>query len=82
MAFSTISCNPNKGLFKNYILKFEEKDTRVWIYDSNKKLVKVLNTTKETSEQYNIGRHTLNAYIRSGDLYKKDNLYFYKTKPK
>ena len=79
---STISCIPDKGLFKNHILIFEEKDTRVWIYDSNKKLVEVLNTTKETSELYNIGRHTLNAYIRSGNLYKKDNLYFYKIKPK
>lgn len=78
----TISCIPNKGLFKNLILKYEEKDTRVWIYDSNKKLVEVLNTTKETSKLYNIGRHTLNAYIRSGNLYKKGNLYFYKIKPK
>jgi hypothetical protein len=75
---STISCQPNNGIFKGYILKFEEKDTRVWVYDYNKKLIKVLNTTKETSEWYNIGRQALNTYIRSGKLYKKDNLYFYK----
>lgn len=77
---STISCIPNNGIFKDYKLKYEEKDTRVWVYDCNKKLIKVLNTTKETSELYNISRHALNAYIRSGKLYKKDNLYFYKFK--
>jgi hypothetical protein len=79
---STISCIPNNGKFKNYILKFEEKDNRVWVYNCNKKLVKVFNTTKETSEWYNIGRYALNTYIRSGKLYKKDNIYFYKIKPK
>jgi hypothetical protein len=42
----------------------------------------VLNNTKETSERYNIPRHALCAYIRSGKLYK-NKFYFYKinTKP-
>jgi len=79
---TTISCIPNNGIFNNHKLKFEQKDTRVWVYNCNKKLIKVFNTTKETSEGYNISRHALNAYIRSGKLYKKDNLYFYKNKPK
>jgi DNA invertase Pin-like site-specific DNA recombinase len=67
----------NKGIYNNFIFKFEPKDIRVWVYDFNKKLIKVFNTTKETSEGYNISRHILNNYIKSGKLYKKDSLYFY-----
>jgi hypothetical protein len=35
---------------------------------NNKKLIKVLNTTKDTSEWYNISRKAINTYIRSGKL--------------
>jgi hypothetical protein len=63
---STIASIPNNGISNNYVLKFEEKDTRVWIYNSFKNFVKIFNTTKETSEWYNLGRYTLNAYIKSG----------------
>lgn len=49
---------------------------------NNKKLIKVLNTTKDTSEWYNISRKAINTYIRSGKLQKKDNLYIYKGKYK
>jgi len=78
----TISNIPNNSLFKDHVFKFEEKDTRVWVYNSDKELVKIFKTTKETCEWYNILRNSLNGYIRSGKLYKKDSLYFHKMKLK
>lgn len=79
---NTISCIPNKGVFDNFTFEFELLDTRVWMYDINKKLIKVFNTSKEASEWCNIARNPLNGYIRSGILYKKKSLYFYNTKTK
>jgi group I intron endonuclease len=79
---NTISCIPNKGVFDNFIFEFELNDTRVWVYDVNKELVKVFNSTKEVAEWCNISRNPLNGYIRSGKLYKKKDLYFYNIKSK
>jgi group I intron endonuclease len=82
IASSTIRRLPNNGTYGSFVFKFEINDVRVWVYDQDRNLVKVLNNTKETSERYNIPRHALCAYIRSGKLYK-NKFYFYKinTKP-
>jgi len=76
---TTISIIENKGTYANFIFKFEPKDFRVWVYDCNKKLVKIFNNNKETSQGCVIARSTLNAYIRSGKLYK-NKFYFYNIK--
>lgn len=38
----------NIGTYNNFIIKFELKDFRVWVYNSNKELIKILNNHKET----------------------------------
>jgi len=43
----TISCIPNKSVFHNYTFVFELYDIRVWVYDVNKKLIKVINKLKK-----------------------------------
>jgi len=74
----TISCIPNKAEFRNFIVEFWANYTRIWVYDLNKELIKVFNTPKEVSEWFNIKRQIINGYVRSGKIYKKENLYFYK----
>lgn len=77
-----ISCIPNKGVFYDFTFEFKLNDTRVWVYNANKELIKVFNNTKEVSEWCNISRNPLNSYIRSGKLYKKKGFYFYNIKSK
>lgn len=69
--------------YKNLIFKSEIKDNRIWVYNLNYQLVKVLNSGSKVSESFNIPTTTLFRYIESGKLWKKKNLYFYnnKTKP-
>jgi group I intron endonuclease len=45
---TTMSRIENKGIYDNFTFKFEPKDFRVWVYNCNKKLVKVFNNNKET----------------------------------
>ena len=74
---STIHRIPNKGIYGDFIFEFKINDIRVWVYDQDKKLVKVFKNTKETSEWYNMSRNVLCTYIRSGKLYN-NKFYFYK----
>ena len=62
--------------YDDYIYKFEVKDLRVWVYDSDFKLVNILDNILKTSIFYNIPYSTVYRYIKSGKLYKK-NFYFY-----
>lgn len=65
--------------YDNYLYKFEIKDLRVWAYDPNHKLVKILNNAKKASECFNIPSSTMDDYIKSSKLYK-NKLYFYNIK--
>jgi len=67
--------------YDNYIYKFNIKENKVWVYDSNHKLIKTLDSLKKTSEWFNIPSSTLFNYIRSGKLYK-NKFYFYNAKSK
>lgn len=62
--------------YDDYTYKFEVKDTKVWVYDSNKELIILLDNIKKTSEWSNIAESTISNYIRSGKLYK-NKFYFY-----
>ena len=62
--------------YDDFIYKFELKDLRVWVYNSNKELVIVLNNARKISKWCNIPRSTLSNYIKSGKLYK-NKYYFY-----
>jgi group I intron endonuclease len=62
--------------YNNFIYIFEIKDNRVWIYDYNHKLIKILNNTKKVSEWYKIPYSTVARYIKTGKLYK-NKYYFY-----
>jgi len=62
--------------YENYVYKFEVKDTRVWICDLNRKLIKILGNVRKASEWGNIPPTTLSRYIKSGKLYK-NKYYFY-----
>jgi group I intron endonuclease len=73
----TISKIFNSGIsYDEFIYKFEVKDIRVWVYDSNKELIKILNNAKKVSKWCNIPPATLSNYIKSGKLYK-NKIYFY-----
>lgn len=73
---STISRIYKTGLsYDNYIYKFKVKDTRVWTYDSNYKLIKVFKTFKAACIWYNIPSTTMYRYIKSGKLYNKIYLF-------
>lgn len=76
LSSQTMSRIENKGIYGNFIFKFELKDFRVWVYDCNKKLVKVFNNNKETSKGCDIPNTTLYNYIKSGKLYN-NKFYFY-----
>lgn len=62
--------------YDDYTYKFEVKDTKVWVYDSNKELIILLDNIKKTSEWSSIAESTISNYIRSGKLYKK-KFYFH-----
>lgn len=63
--------------YDDFIYKFEIKDSRVWVYDSNQKLIKIFSNVKKASEWSNVPFTTLSRYIKSGKLYK-NKFYFYK----
>lgn len=65
--------------YDDYIYKFEIKDTKVWVYDCNKNLIKIFDNISKVSELFNIPRTTLYRYIKSGKLYE-NTYYFHKTK--
>jgi hypothetical protein len=64
---------------KNFILQFKMKDTRIWVYDTSKKLINIFDSIKRIFESLNIPITTLQKYIKSGKLYK-NKFYFYKDK--
>lgn len=77
ITYRTISRILDTGIsYDEFIYKFETKDLRIWICNSDNKLIKVLNNAKNTSIYYNIPRSTLFDYIKSGKLYKH-KYYFY-----
>lgn len=50
VATKTISMIYKTGIsYDNYIYKFKVKDTRVWVYDSENKFIKTLDSIKKTS---------------------------------
>jgi group I intron endonuclease len=74
---STISKIFETGIsYDNYVYKFEVKDTRVWVCNLDRKLIKILSNVKKASEWCNIPYTTLSRYIKSGKLYK-NKYYFY-----
>lgn len=81
LSINTISRIENKGTYDNFIFKFEPRDFRVWVYDCKKKLVKIFNNNKETSNYCGIPITTLHSYIKSGKLYN-NKFYFYNVKVK
>lgn len=81
LSSNTISRIENKGTYANFIFKFEPRDFRVWVYDCNRKLVKIFNNNKETSNWCDIPNTTLHNYIKSGKLYN-NKFYFYNIKVK
>lgn len=74
---STISRIFKTGIsYDNYIYKFEAKDTRVWVYNYDYKLVKILDSLKKVYLWFEIPSTTIYNYIKSGKLYNK-KYYFY-----
>jgi len=65
--------------YDNYIYKFEVKDTRIWVYDSKKKLINIFYSITQVSESFNIPPTTLSRYIKSGKLYE-NTFYFHRIK--
>jgi group I intron endonuclease len=77
---STIRRILNKNInYKGFYFKSEIKDNKVWVYDFNYKLIKILDSTNKTSIFYKIPYTTLHRLIKSGKLYK-NKFYFYKNK--
>jgi len=64
--------------YDNFTYKFEIQDIRIWVYDSQHKIVNVLGNKLKTSLYYNIPYTTLSSYIKSGKLY--NNKYYFCTK--
>jgi hypothetical protein len=62
-----------------FIFKYELKDLRVWIYDSNNNLLMISNNAKKAAEWCNIPSSTMDDYIKSSNLYK-NKYYFYNIK--
>jgi hypothetical protein len=80
--YNTISKIYETGIsYDGFIYKFEPKDLRVWVYDSENKFIEVLENAKKVSENYNLPKSTLSNYIKSGKLYK-NSFYFYNSKNK
>jgi len=74
---STISRILKNGMsYKNLFFKSEIKDNRIFVYDNNHKLIKVLNNKSETTRLFNIPHTTLTRYIKSEKLWK-EKYYFY-----
>jgi group I intron endonuclease len=79
VSHSTIRSIEKRGAsYDNYTYKFEVKDTRTWVYDNNKKLIKTLNSINKASELFSIPPTTISRYIKSGKLYE-NTYYFYKS---
>lgn len=77
---STISKVLSTGtLFNNLRFEYEVKDARIWVYNSDYKFVKVLDTANKTAEWANTSHTTIARYIKSGKLFKH-KFYFSKTK--
>ena len=60
--------------YQNFIFKSEIKDNRIWVYDLNHKLIKVLDNTSKTSEWFNIPSTTLG--ILSQENFEKIKIIF------
>ena len=67
--------------YNDFTYKFEVKDDRVWVYDCEHKLVKILPNILRASEWSKIPYTRINRYIKSGKLYK-NKYYFYHIKSK
>jgi len=75
----TISMIYKRGKsFDDYIYEFEVKDTRVWVYDSNNKLLKILDNIKKTSIWGNLSEYSVSYYLKLGKLYRNE-FYFKKS---
>lgn len=76
---TTINTAIKKGRpYQNFKFKSEIKDNRVWVYDLNHILIKILDNMSKASESFNIPSTTLSRYIKSGKLWKKK--YFFSSK--
>ena len=64
--------------YDDYTYKFEVRDTKVWVYNINIKLIIILNNIRKTSEWSNIAESTISTYIKSGKLYK--NKFYFRVK--
>jgi len=64
--------------YDEYIYKFELKDLRIWIYNSDYILVEIIENARKTSLKYNIAPSTLSNYIKEGKLYNK--MYYFVNK--
>lgn len=64
--------------YDDYTYKFEIKDIRIWVYDYNHNLVKILDNLKKASLWYKIPSTTMYRYIKSGKL-KKNIIFKIKT---
>lgn len=62
--------------YNNYIYKFEAKDLKVWVYDSNHNLINIMDNITKTSLLYKISSTTMCCYIKSSKLYK-NKFYFH-----
>jgi endonuclease III-like uncharacterized protein len=58
-----------------FIFKYELKDLRVWIYDSNNNLLMISGNAKKAAEWCNIPTSTMDDYIKSSNFYK-NKFYF------
>lgn len=61
----------------DFISKFEVKDNRICVYDSNHNLVITLNSIQKVSIWCNIARSTVSNYINTGNICK-GKYYFYR----
>lgn len=62
--------------YDQYIYKFETKNLKIQVFDSNFKLINIFENAKITSITYDIPTSTLSNYIKSGKLY--NNTYYFK----
>ncbi len=73
----TIGNYLDKNKFYNeYAFRSNFKDNTILVYNTNHKLIKVLNNIKDASKWYEIPHSTLYGYIKSSKLYK-NKFYFY-----
>jgi len=53
-----------------FFYKSNVKNNRIWVYDSNHKMLKVLDSVGKTFQYYSISFRTVDSYIMLNKLYK------------